>query len=254
MLSQTAVPPGAGSIRPLLPRGSQAGATDAQSQRALWPGVWFPALGSLSLAWSCPARPLWEGMLCHCPAGVVLDFSSVWGRSWSLRPISSADWGQLPPNTPAFREKSLVGPRGGSSDPAGTWPTATLVLQSLHGPSIPEGQASGQSSSRAAVQPCPWRVRAQRSGPAPGHWAGPECQASPPARQPGVHPRGSRPACWSRQHPGGLGRPSSSLICDARGGLVPSLLIPWHEPHLNPPAPCAAPLAHPHACSAAFHS
>lgn len=161
-------------------------------------------------------------------------FQSVWGRLWSLRPIGSADSWRLPPNTPAFGEGSRVGPRGGAQTLLGTWPGHTGFVQSLRAPVIPKGQASGLSSYRAAIRPCRLRVRARRSGPAQGHSAGPECQASHTCPSASGSPTGVW-ACLVA--PPASRAPPSSVI--PRAGCVPSLLIPWPAPHLNPQ--CSAP-------------
>lgn len=201
-------------------------------------------MGSVSLSWSCPARPLWEGTLCPCPAGVVLDFSRVSGAAPGPRdPLAQQTCGScLLTHRPSEKSPEWV-PVAGAQTPLGHGPQPHWFCrvpsrtQHPYGPGLWPEQLQGSGSA------LPLRVRAQRSGPAPGHWAGPERQASHTCQSAWVHPRGSRPACWSRQHPRGLGKPNSSLICDALGGLVPSLLIPWHAQPRLPTSTLAQPLS-----------
>lgn len=116
----------------------------------------------------CPSWPLWEGTVCHCPAGAVLDFSRVfWGRLWSLIPIGSATCGNCL-LTPGLLRSVLNESLGGFQTPLGLWLTALLALQSpftsLFIAVVPKGQASRLSSYRTAIQLCLLRLRAEGRG------------------------------------------------------------------------------------------
>lgn len=77
-------------------------------------GLGFPASYSMP-ALSVPGHLGFYGKgQCHCPAGVVLDFSKgFWGHLWSLIPIGSADMQRVPHTHQAFIERSRVGPWSG---------------------------------------------------------------------------------------------------------------------------------------------